>query len=97
MGHEDAGWRLMLAGWLQSAATEGYRPVLETLCDLDIETIMAYVTEGTRPAVTRKRKAQALKVVVEQTPENLIQTFTSILEVSWYLFTHFYYFWHFGL
>ena len=81
MTHEDAGWRLMLASWLESPAVAVYRSVLELLCEQYIETIVSYVTDGTRPSIMRKRKVQALKTMAEQTPENLIHTFTSILEV----------------
>lgn len=83
MSHLDVGWRLMLAGWIEHRP-HADKDQLSTLCEVYVEEVLRFVQELTkRPTQAKAHETGPFyaRVMPFQSEENMVLTFTCLLEV----------------
>jgi hypothetical protein len=83
MSNADVGWRLMLANWVEQRPHPD-KDQLRILCEIYIEEIVQFVQELTRRPTQAKPHDIGpfyTRVILHQSTENMVPTFTSMLEV----------------
>ena len=87
MNMSDVGWQLMLVQWLEHRP-ETDKDLLTGFCDVYIYKTINYLTECTLPHMFAKKKGKTphFKRVINHTIENMVQTFTTLLDVSKYMY-----------
>ena len=79
----DVGWRLMLASWLEQRQYPD-KDQVRTLCELYVEEVVQFVQELTKRATQAKPHETGpfyKRVMPMQSVENMVQTFTYLLQV----------------
>ena len=86
MSMADVGWQLMLVQWLEHRP-ETDKDLLTGFCDVYIYKTINYLTECTLPHMFSKPKSKMprFKRVINHTLENMVQTFTTLLDVSCFI------------
>lgn len=84
MTSQDVGWKMMLVQWLEKC-DEADKELMTGFCDIYIEKTIDYLSKCCQPHMFGNNDTKGCpryKRVINHSVENMVSTFTTLLDVS---------------
>lgn len=88
MTSQDVGWKMMLVQWLEKC-DEADKELMTGFCDIYIEKTIDYLSKCCQPHMFGNNDTKGCpryKRVINHSVENMVSTFTTLLDVCIFLF-----------
>lgn len=88
MTSQDVGWKMMLVQWLEKC-DEADKELMTGFCDIYIEKTIDYLSKCCQPHMFGNNDTKGCpryKRVINHSVENMVSTFTTLLDVSILMF-----------